>query len=55
MQLALQRRTARSEAIKVDIEQANRSVVELSDILAELEALASTPHSPEKREGAQPC
>ena len=55
MQLALQRRTARSEAIKVDIEQANRTVVEISDILAELEALTSTTHSPEKREGTQPC
>ena len=54
MQLALQRRTARSEAIKVDIEQANRTVVEISDILAELEALTSTTHSPEKREGTQP-
>ena len=40
MQLVLQRRIARSEAIKVDIEQANRTVVELSDILAEVEALA---------------
>jgi hypothetical protein len=55
MQLALQRRTARSEAIKVDIEQANRTAVELSDILAEVEALASTPHSPEKREGTPSC
>ena len=42
MQLALQRRTARSEAIKVDIELANRTVVGISDILAELEALTST-------------
>ena len=40
MQLVLQRRTARSAAIKVDIEQANCTVVELSDILAEVEALA---------------
>ena len=55
MQLALQRRTARSEAIKAEIEQANRTVVELSDILAEVEALASTPHSPEKREGTPSC
>ena len=54
MQLALQRRAARSEAIKVDIEQANCSVVELSDILTELQAMASTPHSPEKHEGTQP-
>ncbi len=55
MQLALQRRTARLETIEVDIEKANRSVVELSDIVAELETLASTPRSPEKREGAQRC
>ena len=55
MQLALQRRTARSEAIKVDIELANRAVVGISDILAELEALTSPTHSPEKREGTQPC
>ena len=50
-----ERRTARSEAIKVDIEQANRTVVEISDILAELEALTSPTHIPEKREGTQPC
>ena len=55
MQLALQRRGERSEAIKVDIEQANRSAAELSDILAELEARASTSHGPENHEGAQQC
>jgi hypothetical protein len=55
MQLALQRHAARSEAVKVDIEEANRSVAELSDILAELQAKSSTPHDPEKHEGTQPC
>jgi hypothetical protein len=46
MQLALQRRAARSEGIKVDIEQANRSVAELADILTELQAMASDPSRP---------
>jgi hypothetical protein len=47
MQLALQRRTARSEAIKADIEQANRSVMELADISMELKAIVSEPHCSE--------
>jgi GTP-binding protein EngB required for normal cell division len=48
MQLALQRRAARSAAIKVDIDEANRSVAELSDILTELQAMASDPSRPSK-------
>jgi hypothetical protein len=40
MQLALDRRAAQSEAIKGEIEQANRSVTELSNILMELEEIA---------------
>jgi GTP-binding protein EngB required for normal cell division len=47
MQLALQRHAARSEAIKVDIEQANRSVMELANILMELEAMTPTPSKPQ--------
>lgn len=55
MQLALQRRAVRSDAIKVDIEQAKRSVAQLSGILTELAAMVSTLHSPEKNEGTQLC
>lgn len=55
MQLALQRRVARSEAIKVGIEDANRSVAELSDILKELQFMASAPQNPEDHGRAQPC
>ena len=50
-----QNRRPQSSGRRVDIEQANRTVVGLSDILAEVEALASTPHSPEKREGTPSC
>jgi hypothetical protein len=55
MQLALDRRAAQSEAIKGEIEQANRSVTELSNILMELEEIAPDPQSPEKHKGPRPC
>jgi GTP-binding protein EngB required for normal cell division len=43
MQLALQRRAARSEAVKGDIDAASRSVTALSLILRELEAIPPIP------------
>jgi hypothetical protein len=55
MQLALERRAARSGAIRADIEQANRSVTELADIWMELKAIVSEPHGSEKSEGMWSC
>jgi hypothetical protein len=55
MQFALQRRASRSEAIKIDIEQANRSVAELEDILTELQAMSSPLTAQTKHEGTRRC
>jgi GTP-binding protein EngB required for normal cell division len=55
MQLALARHAARSEAVKGDIDAANRSVTALSNILTELEEMAPTPQTPKTREAPQSC
>jgi len=55
MQLALARHAARSEAVKGDIDAANRSVTALSNILTELEETAPTPQTPKTREAPQSC
>jgi hypothetical protein len=46
LQLAQRRRAARSEAVEADVEQADRSVAELSAIVTELEANEPEPRAP---------
>ncbi len=55
LQLAQRRRAARSEAIEADVEQADCSVMELSNILTELQAIESTPRVAEDCGGTRPC
>jgi hypothetical protein len=55
MQLALQRRAARSEAIGADVEQATDSIRELAQILSELQAAEIKPRCADQPEGAQAC
>jgi small GTP-binding protein len=55
LQLAQRRRAARSEAVEADVEQADRCVTELSNILAELQAKERTPRSAGEREETRAC
>jgi hypothetical protein len=55
LQLAQRRRAARSEAIEADVERANRSVKELSAILAELQTIGREPRDAAACEGTRAC
>jgi ribosome biogenesis GTPase A len=55
MQLALQKRAARSEAIEVDVAQAKNSIAALAQILSELQASEAEPPHGDQPQGAQAC
>jgi hypothetical protein len=55
LQLAQRRRAARSEAIEADVGEADRSVMELSAILAELRAIEREPRGAGEREETRAC
>jgi len=55
MQLALQKRAVRSEAIEADVAQAKGSIAVLEQILSELPAAEAEPPPTDQAEGAQAC
>ena len=55
MQVALQRRAARSEAIETDVAEAKNSIAALAQILSELQAAEAEPPLNDQPQGAQAC
>ena len=55
LQLAQRRGAVRSQAIEADVEEADRCVTELANILAELQAIESKPRGAGYCEGTQAC
>ena len=55
LQLAQRRRAARSEAVEAEVEQADRCVTELSNVLAELQAKEREPRDDAAYEGTRAC
>ncbi len=55
LQLAQRRLAARSEAVEAEVEQADRCVTELSNVLAELQAKEREPRDDAAYEGTRAC